>query len=112
MPAQLTRGNWEASTIYDKARREQLHCVVYKGFQDIPICLISPIHTIPQGKSNLLRDHNEEKANAYLMAQAKNLARALIALQDAHKKADEGLMQKAWEYAVQVLEVAKAPDDT
>ncbi len=110
MPPQPTKGNWEASTMYDKAKREQLHCVIYKGFQDIPICLISPIHTIPQGKSNLLRDQKEEQANAYLMAQAKNMARALLDLQDAHRKADEELMQKAWEYAEQVLEAAKAPD--
>ena len=110
MPAQPTRGDWQPKRVPDNARSIYEWGVVMESFpNDIYVALVHPVHD-SWGKKRTHRKLQEERANAYIMAQAKNMARALLQLQQAYEKADQDGIKTAWVYAEHVLEAAKVPE--
>ena len=110
MKAQPTRGKWQPKRIQEKAKQSTCWGVTVEGIRgDINVALVYPAY-MSWSKKRTRRDHYEEKANAYLIAQAKNMARAILKLQEAYEKADEDVIEQAWEYAESVLEAAKVPE--
>ena len=110
MPAQPTPGKWLPKRIPDNVRSVYDWGVVIESIpNDIYIAVVHPVYD-SWGKKRTRRNLQEEQANAYLLAQAKNMARALLQLQQVYENADEDGIKTAWEYAESVLEAAKVPE--
>ena len=80
------------------------------------VCGISPIYTLPTSKgSRIKRHHDKELANANLLKESKNMAKALLILKDRQELSDKAFKEKwgeldPWKYANEVLKAAKAPE--